>query len=537
MAQSGWSTYHDDILIPPPNYVPPVPSSDPPCIDVQEVMTNCEEIWIRVNMHFFLDDNCEGDLAFGTGDKDWCEQYQPDYLPGCDLSADNAAYIAEMLINRANAFAQNMSNNLPFPNELAYNGVPPQDAKPICMPIRFLLNNVYIHCDSYYQNDSIDPSKFEDYQTNSETEINIFNTNFVEYAGSSGYAGYFANYFVNSAFAWSAPWTFIHEFGHQMNLRNTWQEFPEINDTKPTSWSWDHDCNPSTPPKTGNACWDSEPIYTPIDDKKPGCNNPLFFNNHPCCSWDNQTSNLMAYSGWASNGDYATISQQQMVIMLNTINSFFCSKVVVVDPSCPPPSANIVIPPLTGQGDDCVYCINLGASMNESQYEISFSRIINGTAQPLHNTGWVSKTAGKYCISLNRLKQNSNTLEGGFTGGGTYKITLKVKNECGQEATKDMTFTLPIPKNCGDVLVPKLEFVPNPVERGMVALKLTTENPINGTLIFKHPIYGSYGTQSISTSSAGTSEIFVNTSSWYEGINYAFLVTDEGIFSSTVIIL
>jgi hypothetical protein len=119
------------------------------CLDFQNIIENCEIVWLRVNVHFFLDDNCEGEIAMG--DKQCCLDNNLPYLPDCDFTAENAHNLAESLISRANEFAENMSDNLPWGNEMIKIGLLPEDAEAQCMPIRFLLDGVYLHCNSNAQ--------------------------------------------------------------------------------------------------------------------------------------------------------------------------------------------------------------------------------------------------------------------------------------------------------------------------------------------------------------------------------------------------
>lgn len=54
----------------------------------------------------------------------------------------------------------------------------------------------------------------------------------------------------------------------------------------------------------------------------------------------------------------------------------------------------------SGQGDDCDFCINFGASMNEVKYNVSFMHVNNGTETLMSTTGWIQKSGGQYCIPM-----------------------------------------------------------------------------------------------------------------------------------------
>ncbi len=68
--------------------IPDLPESSPPtpCFDVDEVFENCTPVWIRVNVHFFIGDNCQGSIDPLT--------------PG--INSDLAFYWAKKLIDEAN---------------------------------------------------------------------------------------------------------------------------------------------------------------------------------------------------------------------------------------------------------------------------------------------------------------------------------------------------------------------------------------------------------------------------------------------------
>ena len=61
------------------------------CFDIEFVQDNCIPVYINVNVHFFLDDNCQGNIATAPG------------VTG-NLNPTNAFEIAEQMINDANAF-------------------------------------------------------------------------------------------------------------------------------------------------------------------------------------------------------------------------------------------------------------------------------------------------------------------------------------------------------------------------------------------------------------------------------------------------
>jgi len=494
-------------------------------LDVNDIINNCKEVWIGVNIHFFLNQDCEGEIS---GDKAWCYEYLPDYYPGCDFSGYNLHNIAASMISRANAFAENISDNIPFPNEFVKTGQSPANFQPQCFPLRFLLKGVHVHC---VDNTVLSNTFFQSLEVNPSQELNIF---IKDVPGTiNGYTSYGIDEIISESLTWAAPSVLWHEFAHTAYVNHPWEENPELSDTWNTKWQWDHDCNSGTPFVKGNACWDANPTYNYNGKKESACNNPHFCTDHPCCSWDNQSTNLMAYSGWASNGDYATFSKQQLTKLLGRVNLLFCEKVVAVDPDCPPPSAVIYTPPMEGVGDDCSYCIQFGASMNESSYIVTFTEKQNGTEKSVSSTGWINRSASSYCINLSPLKSGSGQLNGGFRAGHTYTVSLKVKNDCGMESLQSTTFTLPEAKNCTKQPV-DIEIAPNPATE-YADIKLTTHTSSNITIAYSHSVFGLYNTQNLGIKEAGVINVRQDVSYWYSGINFIHVITDEGIYSHTII--
>ncbi len=69
------------------------------CFDISTVQDDCIPVYVRVNFHFFLDDDCQGELAAA------------DYVTE-DLLPQNAFSLAEELVDEANTYFETMSANL-----------------------------------------------------------------------------------------------------------------------------------------------------------------------------------------------------------------------------------------------------------------------------------------------------------------------------------------------------------------------------------------------------------------------------------------
>lgn len=86
-------------IIPPGFVLPGYPTSaSEPCFDIDSVQANCIQVYINVNVHFFLNDDCTGMLATAP-------------VEVINLSLENAFNVAEQLVNSANEYFKIMSDN------------------------------------------------------------------------------------------------------------------------------------------------------------------------------------------------------------------------------------------------------------------------------------------------------------------------------------------------------------------------------------------------------------------------------------------
>ena len=127
---------HDDIVQPLSENEGSALPTIQNCLDVEDIVYNCTPVWIAVNVHVFLDDNCEGNIAISDGA--FCQD--------CDLTAENVDVIIEDFIHRANQFAENISDNIPWTSELIAVGQDPTTATAQCFPYRLLLKGIHVHC-------------------------------------------------------------------------------------------------------------------------------------------------------------------------------------------------------------------------------------------------------------------------------------------------------------------------------------------------------------------------------------------------------
>jgi len=390
------------------------------CFDVDWVQENCIPVYINVNVHFFLDDNCEGTVGAA---------------PSVDenLSASNAFTLAENLINDANDFFETMSEN---PQGLNHqwntdeHGAEPTEAQ--CIPIRYVLDEVYIHCDSDAQNTGVSFSDFNSFEENGSSVMNIYVSNVN--GGTNGFASNSSNNAVVENFS---PGLLNHELAHGFSLGHTFSGGDGCNDVWDYNWEWDSDCD-GIPDIFNDKCWNHHPQHNGDD----ACDTEIFCEEHPCCEWSAQNNNLMTYSAWAGNPNYSALTPCQITEMLTDISDNMCDYVEDINCGCPPPKANIGTIPNTVETTDCPACFYLNASFNESHYEM---QILDDNGETVTGSGFVMSEAYKYCITPKMNKWGNPSWPNGFETGGTYTIHLIVYNECGDFDEAEVTFTLPQP--------------------------------------------------------------------------------------------
>lgn len=410
------------------------------CFDVEWVQENCIPVYINVNVHFFLDDNCQGNIGVA------------DYVQG-NLTQQNAFNLAEAMINDANDFFEVMSENDQGQWNSAAHSTTETD--PQCIPIRYVLNGVYIHCDSDAQNTNNNFSDFNSYEVYGSTTMNIYVANVN--GGTTGFASNSSNDAVVENFS---PGLLNHELAHGFSVGHTFWPNDGCDDTWDYDWEWDLDCD-GTPDIHNDKCWNHQPKHNGED----ACDTNIFCEEHPCCDWSAQNNNLMTYSAWAGNPDYSALTPCQITQMLTDISDNMCDYVEDINCVCPPPKANIGTLPTVDGSSKCPTCFYMNASFNESVYDME---IVNQSGTTIIETGEVFNEAGKFCITPRINKWGQPYWPNGFQTGHTYTIKLKVWNECGDSHENESTFTLPPP--CGIIAQEphepvKFEFIklsPNP---------------------------------------------------------------------------
>lgn len=142
------------------------------------VIANCatEKVWIRINIHFFFNDDCTGTL---------------DPLGLVSITPEQAYEKAEAYIEAANLA---LDNNRDQWNQVFW-GVPFDDTRH-CVPFRYLLSGVYVHCNTVGKTTSVSTYQLNNYfgptfppNIGSPPALNLYVVEF--HGGPTGVAGEF----------------------------------------------------------------------------------------------------------------------------------------------------------------------------------------------------------------------------------------------------------------------------------------------------------------------------------------------------------
>jgi len=488
-------------------------------------LDNCEIFYIKTNVHFFLDDNCEGDLA---------------YIPGAtiNLSPENAFNLAEQMINDANHFYDEVNERENAQWNQDFHGLPITDHQ--CIPVRYVLCGVQVHCDTDAQDiPNLSDNRITPYFTNEDSEINVFVTN-LSFQEVSGFARLGRNLIAVETIG---PGLFNHEAGHAFNLRHTQRIAGDgCDDTWGLQWMWDWNGDGNSD-ATGTACWSNSPTFQGQD----ACDTDIFNEEHPCCFWGNQSNNVMtASSSWGPNYQYAAMTTCQMGRILDNINQRKCDFLVEGNGTCPPIKAVIGTLPNTenNQTTDCPACFYLTASDNEDQYEVE---ILNEFGNVLIYTGIIEGTAGKYCINP-RIQTSTKkpVWPNGLAAGQTYTIKLTVHNDCNDSHAQLLSFTLPKPCHPttisqpggpgGSTAIASITISPNPSTsfiQASIDAKETGILRIYGVHNDSNSSYGLIWDSSVLT--ANEQIIDLNISNWHSGMNSLIFELNDQIYLEQII--
>lgn len=407
-----------------------------PCLNVQEILDeldggdNCRQIWINMNVHFFVDDGALTSLITPSGH-----------------TTSEANTIAEDLINSANYML--------YLNETQINQT---GAIKLCNPIQYVLKGVYIHIvstpddvDALYDLDNM----YATYGVNKSTEFNLFISPCTGCSGIAGGLGGTTTY-LNVSLLWGQ--VLNHEWGHTMGLGHSWIN-DGISDTPPISFNVDRNCDGdyNDAKETGQQCfgkitsgggvntatdqigttWNgagSGRWYNGVNDCSESSPCPV----SQCCSDDYQNNNVMAY-----NSCQCSFTYLQLKKVLEQLVSYKCDYIntIQTDRGCWAPSAFISLPlPNKSNYGDCSTCFDLSASYNDQKHLIRVYEINGGTPTLVYTSGWVSSPASKICFKNYGVTVGSGRY---LKSNQYYRIDLSVgrTDDCISPATFSRYFT------------------------------------------------------------------------------------------------
>ncbi|MBK8954059.1 MAG: hypothetical protein IPM34_00685 [Saprospiraceae bacterium] len=433
-------------------------SSDP-CFDVQEIMDECIPIYLRINVHYFVNDDCQGKIQQENFDQ-------------------NKVYEnTERMIKILN-------------NEIKHNQKQLKDSSGSapCLPFRFVLKGVYTHCKSNAEGEGNIYNLHNEFGVNPSNEINFYIAHSPQ--GATGIGSSWYNTGSASRFNPDIWWTvgnLYHELGHILSLGHSFVS-DGCDDTPIIKADWDKNCNGKIEPsqnrdlnEQGLTCWGQlsanvfpgEPGYA--DGNKNGigdCDEMDPCSPSPCCLAENIDNNVMSYSS-----NKSALTTCQLTKMLNYINNNRCDLIEKIG-GCPPASAFInQLPEDLVNDGKCVECLQLSGSWDETSYRLRIYEQSSNSIILVYDSGIKNGEATIFCFKTNAQYPGNYTLLKPLTN---YVAELTSFNECSDDVYNYEFITNP--PNCGVIGFDELEIIRNPVT-GELILKITHGNGESGVRI------------------------------------------------------
>ncbi len=421
------------------------PSNVSPCLDVQSVFDSCTPVYIPINVHYFVKDDCEG-FAQQTTFKQ-TEVYEN----------------SERMIKALN-------------NQLAHNVPVKGSANPSahCIPVRFVLSGVYQHCRTNAIAEYSTLQLNAQYGVNRDSEINFYVAAFPGGATGIGFSN--DNCGAASEFDLNEWWTLgnlYHELGHIFGLYHNFYN-DNCDDTPIITYEWDKNCNgviESFPDRKKNerslTCWGI--LYSGAGPGEPGyhdgnsnavndCDETSPCTPCPCCKEEYIDNNVMSYSS-----DKSALSDCQIQIILNTINTYKCGLIRKIG-GCPPTKAFIdQTPHEKSDRSACTECLTLEGSWDEDEYELSLYEQAGNLNILMYTSGRIWGKATKLCYKTTSNGYGNLLL---LKPSTKYLAILRCFNACSEDSYS-YTFITNNP-NCGELPFESLDLHPNPVTGKLV---------------------------------------------------------------------
>lgn len=408
--------------------------------DFDEIISNCIPIYVRVKFHFFVNDDCSGNVQITRFDG------QP------AISQAKAYKVAEDLINQTNVSFANNDRQWTV-----------QGSTPVCNPIRYVLSGVEMHCKSNAIGGYSTGLLHDQYGGGIlGSEIDVYVADFPpdEFGNATGIG------ITNGGYAsidWIDRGNFSHEIGHVLNLGHSFG-FDACEDTPVITYNWDRNCDGdlNDPNEMYQQCWTyigNRPLEDADGNKNSvhDCFEITPCTNSPCCSWSNVDNNLMSY-----NENKSAVTSCQVEIMLKDLIEEKCDLIAGVG-SCPPPVATITQTAFSQNNTTFgTKCLVLSASFNDVKHRLHLFKMVGSQETPVSTPGWISGAARDFCFStacpsasgvvpVNRLEPNT-----------TYRAKLWVQNTCGEVDMAVYDFTTSGSTCTGGDVRTEMSISPNP---------------------------------------------------------------------------
>ncbi|MDZ4682578.1 MAG: hypothetical protein SH848_10735 [Saprospiraceae bacterium] len=245
------------------------------------------------------------------------------------------------------------------------------------------------------------------------------------------------------------------------------------------------------------------------------------------------TEESFSEQGFPNDGAFTACQINRMLSKLS--EQGYCPYIAQVGGDCPPPMANIHVFPDESVSEDCSYCFQLMASMNEDKYKVE---ILTMNDNLIYDHGCTPDEARTFCISRN--PKYSSAYMYGLQANTNYKLRLSLISPCETEAVEEYTFRLPALPSGGCLVetAPHYEltgYYPNPFEN---SLTVEYDTEVTGKMdVFLFPA-GSGNEILLSSeyvSQSGSYQEVLNTSAVPTGTYFLVLILDGVIISRTTL--